>query len=164
MPSKHPFSSAAPLLAPDAAGREAARKTTKSVAVFGSGIAGLAAAHELVDAGYDVTVYETQGAPGGFAKSARTPEGMPTEYSWRGFGPWYNNAFEVMRRVPSPRKPGASVFDTELSRQMLFAMVRDDDTAPGVVDNEMWVTGDFSAADHFTFNAMVWRVFAADRR
>ena len=150
----------------DAAAVAVDAKSSKGrVAVFGAGVAGLSAAHELADAGYAVTVYEFASTPGGHAKSARMPDNrMPTEYSWRGFGPWYNNALEMMRRIPSPTKKQASVFDTELTRSMLFAMVRDDDTAPGVVDDEMWVTGDFSALDHFKFNAMVWRTFAADRR
>jgi glycine/D-amino acid oxidase-like deaminating enzyme len=36
-----------------------------SVVIFGAGIAGLSAAHEAVDMGFDVTVYESQPGPGG---------------------------------------------------------------------------------------------------
>ena len=62
-----------------------------SVAIFGAGIAGLAAAHELVRRGFKIVVYEALPEAGGFFRSARLPkdEGMPSEYSWHGMGPWY---------------------------------------------------------------------------
>lgn len=72
----------------------------KSVAVFGAGIAGLAAAHELQKAGYLVTVYEALGAAGGLARSEQTGGSPPGEVSWRGYGPFYHNAFALMREIP----------------------------------------------------------------
>lgn len=94
----------------------------KTVAVFGAGIAGLTAAHELVRRGFKVAVYETNHDAGGFFRSARRPEdrGMPSEYSWHGLGPWYHNAFAVMREIPYDAK--GSVYDRCLARPMRFGV------------------------------------------
>jgi len=45
----------------------------KSVAVLGGGVAGLSAAHELAERGYDVTVYEKKDMFGGKARSLSVP-------------------------------------------------------------------------------------------
>jgi uncharacterized protein with NAD-binding domain and iron-sulfur cluster len=55
----------------------------KSIIIFGAGIAGLSAAHELRDLGYDISVYEALNQPGGFFRSARSSESnMPTVPAW----------------------------------------------------------------------------------
>jgi len=133
--------------------------TQRSVAIFGAGIAGLSAAHELVNAGYAVTVYECDAVPGGFAKSGRTPDNMPTEYSWRGFGPWYNNTFEMMRQIPDRRKDGKTVFDTELSRQVYFAVVPDE-----LTKLERNVRSSLNMQDYFAMIMVTLRTLVADRR
>lgn len=69
-----------------------------NIVVFGAGISGLTAAHFLSKKGYKVDVYEILDKPGGLAQSA-WHEGLPSEYSWRGFGPWYNNTFELMKDI-----------------------------------------------------------------
>ena len=43
----------------------------KSIVIFGAGIAGLSAAHELAQLGYTVSVYEATDQPGGFFRSSR---------------------------------------------------------------------------------------------
>lgn len=98
--------------------------TPPSVAVFGAGIAGLATAHELIELGFRVAIYEITDSPGGFAKSSRMPAdgGMPSEYSWRGFGPWYHNAFDLMRRIPDGN---GTIHSKQLSQPIRFAMPRD---------------------------------------
>ena len=48
--------------------RRAERKTGKTVAVIGSGPAGLAAAQQLARAGHDVTVFEKDARPGGLLR------------------------------------------------------------------------------------------------
>ncbi|MGH7434862.1 MAG: FAD-dependent oxidoreductase, partial [Polyangiaceae bacterium] len=44
-----------------------ARRT--KVAIFGGGIAGMSAAHELIERGFDVEVFEHKSIPGGKARS-----------------------------------------------------------------------------------------------
>lgn len=69
------------------------------IIVFGAGIAGLTAAHYLVQRGHQVLVVEKSSVPGGMARSERTTGNLPIEYSFRGLGPWYNNAFSVMKEI-----------------------------------------------------------------
>lgn len=83
----------------------------KRVAVLGGGMAGLAAAHELIERGFEVTVYERK-ALGGKARSIRT--GLPTvggrqplpgEHGFRFFPGFYHNIPDTMRRIPFPGNP-----------------------------------------------------------
>ncbi len=63
----------------------------------------MSAAHELVQLGYSVSVYEAIDQPGGFFRRSRLgKDNMPSEYSWHGMGPWYLNAFDLMRKIPFP--------------------------------------------------------------
>lgn len=47
------------------ASAQGGKKSGKRIVVIGAGFSGLAAAHELMSAGYDVTVLEARGKPGG---------------------------------------------------------------------------------------------------
>ena len=98
----------------------------KTVIVFGAGIAGLTAAHYLVKRGYNVTVIEGLSIPGGLARSERRQDdnGVPSEYSWRGFGPWYHNVFSVMKEIPV-KNPDGNVYTKELSRPIDFIFTPD---------------------------------------
>jgi uncharacterized protein with NAD-binding domain and iron-sulfur cluster len=71
----------------------------KSVVIFGAGIAGLSAAHYLNKLGYQVHIYESLSIPGGLARSIQKVGEMPSEYSWRGFGPWYHNTAELLNEI-----------------------------------------------------------------
>jgi uncharacterized protein with NAD-binding domain and iron-sulfur cluster len=100
----------------------------KSVVIFGAGIAGLSAAHELAQLGYNVSVYEALDQPGGFFRSSRLSQNnMPTEYSWHGMGPWYHNAFDLMQHIPFNEK--GSIYDLALSRPLDFGIFPDTDKA-----------------------------------
>ncbi len=100
----------------------------KSIVIFGAGIAGLTAAHELAQLGYDVSVYETLDQPGGFFRSSRLEkDNMPSEYSWHGMGPWYHNAFDLMRQIPLSEE--GSIYDLALSRPVDFGIFPDTDKA-----------------------------------
>src|SRR5689334_15501308 len=96
----------------------------KTIAIFGAGIAGLSAAHELSRLGYSVSVYESTGEPGGFFRSSRaSKDNMPSEYSWHGMGPWYHNAFDIMRKIPFSEQ--GSIYDLALSRPINFGIFPD---------------------------------------
>lgn len=97
----------------------------KTVAVFGAGIAGLTVAHELSRLGYKVSVFEALPQAGGFFRSARLDKNnsIPSEYSWHGFGPWYHNAFSIMKQIPFSDK--GSVYDQALSRPIDFGIFPD---------------------------------------
>lgn len=69
------------------------------ISIFGAGIAGLTCALELIEKGFNVTIYEKDLLPGGMAKSKRI-NGVPTEHSWRGYANFYFNIFNVLRRIP----------------------------------------------------------------
>src|SRR5450830_853028 len=100
----------------------------KTIAIFGAGIAGLSAAHELTQLGYSVSVYESTGEPGGFFRSSRVGrDNMPSEYSWHGMGPWYHNTFDVMRKIPLNEK--GNLYDLALSRSIAFGIFPDTDKA-----------------------------------
>lgn len=96
----------------------------KSIVIFGAGIAGLTAAHELAQLGFLVSVYEVADQPGGFFRSSRlSHSNMPTEYSWHGMGPWYHNTFDLMQKIPFNEK--GSIYDSALSRPLDFGIFPD---------------------------------------
>lgn len=86
----------------------ASGRAAGSVAVLGGGIAGLTAAHELVERGFSVTVYESKGL-GGKARSVGVPDSatggrlpLPGEHGFRFFPGFYHNLGDTMRRTPYP--------------------------------------------------------------
>ena len=88
----------------------------QTVAVFGAGVAGLTAAHELAERGFDVTIFERR-AWGGKARSTEVPgtaaggrRPLPGEHSWRLFAGPYQNTIDTMRRIPFGDNPNG-VFD-----------------------------------------------------
>lgn len=107
-----------------------------TVIIFGAGCAGLSAAHFLIQRGYKVKVVETLDIPGGMAKSKRVEGNMPSEYSWRGFGPWYNNCFEVMKTIPYKN---SNIYDSHFSGDRLqFDLIPDKNNNPRSLFAEGW--------------------------
>ncbi|WP_241386499.1 hydroxysqualene dehydroxylase [Rhodococcus sp. CH91] len=108
-------------LPPTAAARPARRSPAvhaggRRVAVLGGGMAGLTAAHELVERGFDVTVFEPS-ALGGKARSIPSPGtgaggrlDLPGEHGFRFFPGFYQHIPDTMRRIPFPGNPNG-VFD-----------------------------------------------------
>jgi uncharacterized protein with NAD-binding domain and iron-sulfur cluster len=87
------------------------------VIVLGGGVAGMSAAHELAERGFEVVVFETRDAAGGKARSFPFPGSatgtrppLPGEHGFRFFPGFYRHLPDTMRRVPYGRD-GASVFD-----------------------------------------------------
>jgi uncharacterized protein with NAD-binding domain and iron-sulfur cluster len=153
--------------------------------IFGAGIAGLTAAHELAKLGYTVTVYEAIDQPGGFFRSSRLSQNnMPTEYSWHGMGPWYHNTFDLMQHIPFNEK--GSIYDLALSRPIDFGIFPDTDKAQfykglGSIPNmfrmskwefvkwsyvmlKTWTSNDRSKLKYDKINAaQAWKPFLKDK-
>src|SRR5260370_42310424 len=80
---------------------------TKKVIVLGGGVAGLTAAQELIERGFNVEVYERQEQCGGKARSI-TEDGsgtsgrkdLPGEHGFRFFPGFYRHIPDTMRRIP----------------------------------------------------------------
>jgi uncharacterized protein with NAD-binding domain and iron-sulfur cluster len=75
------------------------------VAVLGAGVAGLTAAHELAQRGFEVVVYERRSVAGGKARSfdgTVLPDGgrLPAEHGFRFFPGFYRHLFDTMARIP----------------------------------------------------------------
>lgn len=84
------------------------------VAIIGAGVAGLTAAHELLNRGFEVDVFELNALPGGKARSIDVPateyppgEGLrnlPAEHGFRFFPGFYRHIGDTMRSIPYPGK------------------------------------------------------------
>ncbi|PIY09646.1 MAG: phytoene dehydrogenase [Flexibacter sp. CG_4_10_14_3_um_filter_32_15] len=82
---------------------------TKKVAILGGGVAGMSAAHELIERGFEVEVYEKQPHyVGGKARSvdyfgeAQDPylKPLPGEHGFRFFPGFYRHIVDTMQRTP----------------------------------------------------------------
>ena len=103
---------------------------SKTVAIFGSGISGLSATHELAEKGWKVNIYEELMEPGGVARSYRKDSlSIPSEYSWRGYGPWYHNVFEMMKKIPF--SDGKTVYQN-ISRHVDFVFTQNNGSFFGI--------------------------------
>ena len=78
-----------------------------TVIVIGGGVAGMSAAHELIERGYTVRVFERQDLPGGKARSVSVDgtgtEGrkdLPGEHGFRFFPRFYRHIIDTMDRIP----------------------------------------------------------------
>jgi 15-cis-phytoene desaturase len=93
-----------------------ANKSPKKVVIVGGGVAGLSAAHELGERGFEVHVYERKDIFGG---KARSIEFSPTpgvtlngEHGFRFFPGFYKHVTDTMKRIPAADGvPGHRVFD-----------------------------------------------------
>src|SRR5262245_56126895 len=85
------------------------------VAILGGGVGGMTAAHELIERGFEVAVYEMRSAPGGKARSIDVPipstngnKPLPGEHGFRFFPGFYKHIPDTMKRIPYGKK---RVFD-----------------------------------------------------
>jgi uncharacterized protein with NAD-binding domain and iron-sulfur cluster len=79
----------------------------KHVAVLGGGCGGLSAAHELVERGFTVDVYERYPVAGGKCRSIGVPgtgtggrPDLPGEHGFRFFPGYYKHVTDTMSRIP----------------------------------------------------------------
>ncbi|HEY6288676.1 MAG TPA: FAD-dependent oxidoreductase [Nitrospiraceae bacterium] len=77
------------------------------VAVLGGGVGGLSAAHELIERGFEVSVYERRDEIGGKARSLSVPntgqngrKDLPGEHGFRFFPAFYRHLPDTMKRIP----------------------------------------------------------------
>ena len=146
----------------------AAKDLGKTVAIYGAGIAGLSAAHELAKRGWQVSVYETNADAGGFFRSARVAgdHNMPSEYSWHGMGPWYHNLFDLLRQIPFDAT--GSVYERALSRPIAFGVGPDqgqaafNDTGGRTVQVGKMVR--MTRLDQLRWSWLLLKVWTANRR
>ena len=82
-------------------------RARKKVVILGGGVAGMSAAHELIERGFDVEVYERNSIPGGKARSMPVSDSategrkpLPGEHGFRFFGGFYKHIIDTMRRIP----------------------------------------------------------------
>jgi uncharacterized protein with NAD-binding domain and iron-sulfur cluster len=80
---------------------------SKKVIIIGGGVAGMSAAHELVERGFQVTVYEKHDVAGGKARSVRVRgtgtsgrRDLPGEHGFRFFPSFYRHVVDTMKRIP----------------------------------------------------------------
>ena len=76
--------------------------------MLGGGVAGLTAAHELAERGFDVVVLESRTVPGGKARSLGVPGSgvdgradLPAEHGFRFFPGFYRHLPDTMSRIPT---------------------------------------------------------------
>lgn len=96
----------------------------KKVAIYGGGIGGMSAAHELAVRGYEVHLFEASRELGGKASSQYVKlagEELPGEHGFRFFPAFYRHLDDTMARIPGA--DGGTVLD-ELVSSEEFAIAR----------------------------------------
>lgn len=100
---------------------------SKTVAIFGGGVAGLSAAHELAERSFEVHVYERKPVLGGKARSIPVPDSatsghlaLPGEHGFRFFPGFYKHVIDTMRRIPYGAH-GSAYDNLQVATRMLLA-------------------------------------------
>lgn len=88
----------------------------QKIVILGGGVAGLSAAHELINRNYEVEVYELKSIPGGKARSTEVPDSavggrmpLPGEHGFRFFPRFYRHVTTTMKEIPLGN--GKTVYD-----------------------------------------------------
>src|SRR5262245_49852625 len=104
-----------------------------SAIVIGGGVGGLTAAHELIDRGYAVTLYESRPTIGGKARSQPVAgtgtdgrQDLPGEHGFRFYPRFYRHVIDLMQRTPRPG--GGTVADSLRPTTESAIAMADDDT------------------------------------
>jgi uncharacterized protein with NAD-binding domain and iron-sulfur cluster len=98
----------------------------EKVVILGGGVAGMSAAHELAERGFDVAVYETRTIPGGKARSIPVAasgvdgrKALPGEHGFRFFPGFYQHITDTMKRIPYKNK-SQGVFDNLVDATRIY--------------------------------------------
>jgi 15-cis-phytoene desaturase len=104
-----------------------------SVIVIGGGVAGLTAAHELIERGFSVDVYETRPAWGGKARSQPVTgtgtsgrKDLPGEHGFRFYPRFYTHVIDTMGRIPMPGTSHKVVDNLRPTTESAIALVDSD--------------------------------------
>src|ERR1700722_18722979 len=99
----------------------------QTVAIFGGGVAGLSAAHELAERGFTVDVYERKPVLGGKARSIPVPDSaasgllpLPGEHGFRFFPGFYKHVIDTLHRIPYGAH-GSCYDNLQVATRMLLA-------------------------------------------
>ena len=105
-----------------------------TVIIIGGGVAGLTAAHELIERGFIVDVYEARDVWGGKARSQPVPHtgtdgrrDLPGEHGFRFYPRFYKHVIDTMARIPRPE--GGHVADH---------LKPTTESAIALIDNDTW--------------------------
>lgn len=97
------------------------------VIIAGGGVGGLSAAHELVNRGFDVEVYEYHDIPGGKARSLGIPgsgkdgrHDLPAEHGFRFFPGYYRHVIDTMKHIPYWKQDTAEADDKKKIRETVY--------------------------------------------
>jgi 15-cis-phytoene desaturase len=129
------------------------------VIVLGGGVSGMSAAHELAERGFEVSVYELRGTPGGKARSIEKAgtgtdgrRDLPGEHGFRFFPGFYRHLPDTMRRIPYG-DAGLSVHDNLVpATRLLLSQVGMPDVELPVMQRNL---GDLWSALQFAFGPNV---------
>ncbi|HEX5061079.1 MAG TPA: FAD-dependent oxidoreductase [Kofleriaceae bacterium] len=101
--------------------------------MIGGGVAGLTAAHELVERGFTVHVYETRPAWGGKARSQPVAgsgtngrKDLPGEHGFRFYPRFYTHVIDTMSRIPMPGTPHHVVDNLRPTTESAIALIDHD--------------------------------------
>jgi uncharacterized protein with NAD-binding domain and iron-sulfur cluster len=105
----------------------------KKVIVLGGGVAGMSAAHELVERGYTVEVFDANTTyVGGKARSINYTgnpnkpysKPLPGEHGFRFFPGFYRHVIDTMQRIPYPNPQGSSTVADNLTHTSRIMIAR----------------------------------------
>lgn len=110
--------------------RAQTQSRARRIAILGGGVGGLSAAHELVERGFDVSVYESQFIGGGKARSFPAQStgrdgraDLPAEHGFRFFASFYTHLPDTMSRIPFAGKPRGVADNLVAPEHLQYAQV-----------------------------------------
>jgi len=152
------------------------------VAVFGGGVAGLSAAHELISRGFEVEIYEAAAVAGGKARSMGVPgsgkdgrKDLPGEHGFRFFPRFYKHIVATMAEIPLPG--GKGKVSDNLSETSRICLARFDNPSvimparfprslaefEKIIENSLNANLGLSKNDKHDFALKVWQLMTSCR-